>query len=152
MADRLNEEQRRHLMSRVRGQNTKPELQVRSAAHAMGLRFRLHRRDLPGKPDLVFPKWRIAIFVHGCFWHRHFGCHKASLPTTRSEFWATKLARNVERDAENTDRLKALGWSVGVIWECESRKPDQLRAHLTSIFTYEPAEPGCGPRSASPAR
>lgn len=92
---------------------------VRRAAHRLGYRFRLHRRSLPGRPDLVFPSRRAAIFVHGCFWHRHGGCRKASTPKTRVEFWEAKFARNVERDAEVQQRLRAAGWRVLVIWECE---------------------------------
>lgn len=107
------------LMGRIRGVDTGPEMTVRRAAHRLGYRFRLHRRSLPGSPDLVFPSRRAAIFVHGCFWHRHEGCRKASTPKTRVEFWQAKFARNVERDAEVQERLRAAGWRVLVVWECE---------------------------------
>lgn len=117
-------------MSRVRGKNTSPEMRVRRAAHALGLRFRLHRKDLPGKPDLVFPKHRLAIFVHGCFWHRHEGCSKASMPKTRLEFWQAKFDANVERDARVTRCLVEKEWRVAVIWECQTREPDELRDRI----------------------
>src|ERR1700730_6787194 len=108
-------------MSRVRGRNTSRELRVRKAAHAVGLRFRLHRKDLPGTPDLVFPKMHLALFVHGCFWHRHPGCPKASFSS--SQDWADKFASNIARDARVASDLKRLGWRVVVIWECETKKP-----------------------------
>lgn len=121
-------------MSRVRGKNTTPELKVRSAAHALGLRFRLHRRGLPGTPDLVFPKWRVAIFVHGCFWHRHAGCAKASNPKSRSGYWRKKFASNVERDLRNEALLRQAGWTVWTIWECETKDPELTRAKLIRAF------------------
>jgi len=128
--DRLTTEQRSRVMSRVRGKDTTPELIVRRIAHALGLRFRLQRRDLPGTPDLVFPRWRTAVFVHGCFWHRHPGCRRASIPQTRIEFWRSKLARNVERDRAASAALKKAGWRVAVVWECETINPDTVRNHL----------------------
>ena len=121
-------------MSRVKGKNTTPELRVRQLAHAMGLRFRLHRKDLPGRPDLVFPKYRIALFVHGCFWHRHPNCPKASLPKTRTEFWQSKFEKNVERDERTIASLRALGWDAQVIWECETKDSANLSRRLESIF------------------
>lgn len=122
-------------MSKVRGKNTKPEMAVRRAAHALGLRFRLHRRDLPGTPDLVFSKRKTAIFVHGCFWHRHEGCRKAGpAPKTRTTFWQAKFDRNTARDARNADALKEAGWNVATIWECETRNPEKLTDQLRSIF------------------
>ena len=111
-------------MSRVKGKNTTPEMRVRRAAHASGLRFRLHRKDLPGKPDLVFPKFRVAMFVHGCFWHRHNACSKASMPKSRTEFWRDKFDANVSRDARVEAELEALGWRVVTIWECETKLND----------------------------
>ena len=121
MTDRLTPERRSRLMSRVRSKNTKPELIVRSLVHAMGYRFRLHRRDLPGCPDLVLAAYKTALFVHGCFWHRHRGCRKASEPSTRVEFWTDKFRRNVARDRKNRARLLNAGWRVIVVWECETR-------------------------------
>ena len=121
-------------MSRVRGKNTTPEMRTRRCAHALGLRFRLHRKDLPGKPDLVFPKYRLAIFVHGCFWHRHPHCSKASSPKSRTEYWEAKFEANITRDAQVVKKLEAMGWRVEVVWECETRDRDALRKRLESIF------------------
>lgn len=122
MVDHISPERRSWLMSRVKGKNTTPEMRVRKIAHAMGLRFRLHRKDLPGNPDIVFPKYRVAMFVHGCFWHRHEGCAKATIPKTRTAFWQEKFDRNVIRDKKAIAELKALGWNTLVIWECETKK------------------------------
>src|SRR4051812_5135938 len=99
--DRISKTQRSANMRAVRGKNTAPELAIRKAAHRLGLRFRLHRKDLPGTPDLVFPKWRTVIFVNGCFWHGHVGCRRASIPSSNTEFWRAKLSKNVERDRKN---------------------------------------------------
>ncbi|OSZ69569.1 very short patch repair endonuclease [Sphingomonas sp. IBVSS2] len=137
MADRLTPERRSWLMSRVRGKNTAPELRVRRAAHALGLRFRLHRKDLPGKPDLVFPKHRVAMFVHGCFWHRHQGCPKASNPKSREDYWAEKFDANTSRDKRVTSELEALGWRVITIWECESRNNSELSDLIRSLVLEE---------------
>lgn len=106
-------------MARVRGKDTGPEMKVRRAAHAMGLRFRLHRKDLPGRPDLVFPKYKLAVFVHGCFWHRHAGCRRATMPATRADFWQAKFDATMTRDIRQVEALQALGWQVLVFWECE---------------------------------
>jgi len=124
------------VMSRIRSRDTNPELRVRRALHSMGYRFRLYRKDLPGTPDIVLPRHRTAIFVHGCFWHQHQGCRRASDPKTRREYWGPKLARNVERDGDHTVALKALGWRVIVIWECETSPADELRARLVEAFSY----------------
>lgn len=117
-------------MGRVAQKNTKPEMIVRRIAHGLGLRFRLHRRDLPGTPDLVFPSRRLAIFVHGCFWHRHPGCRLASMPKTRAEFWCDKFEANVGRDVQAMDDLRRLGWEPLVVWECETRQPVPLTKRL----------------------
>ena len=117
--DHLSSADRSALMARVRSSDTGPELKVRGLAHSMGLRFRLNRRDLPGTPDLVFPKHRLALFVHGCFWHRHSGCSRATIPKSHTEFWTKKLAANVARDRRDVRALEELGWRVLVIWECE---------------------------------
>lgn len=106
------------MMAGIRAQNTRPELKLRGALHAAGLRYRIYRKELPGKPDLVFPKFRAVIFVHGCFWHRHPGCGKATSPSTRPEFWADKFAKNVERDAQSRQALLDGNWRVGTVWEC----------------------------------
>ena len=105
-------------MSRVRGKDTKPELRVRSYLHAAGLRYVLHDKRLPGKPDLSFPSRQVAIFVHGCFWHGHEGCKRATLPATRPEFWQAKIEGNKERDRRDREALEALGWQVRVLWQC----------------------------------
>lgn len=119
-------EARRAVMRANKAKDTKPEVAVRRLLHAMGYRFRLHRRDLPGTPDVVFPGRRKAIQVHGCFWHQHEGCRRANVPGTRREYWAPKLARNVERDRASRARLEALGWSVTTIWECEVADHDAV--------------------------
>lgn len=121
-------------MSRVRSQNTSPELQVRKVAHSLGLRFRLHRRDLPGTPDMLFPKHKIALFVHGFFWHHHAGCKRAAIPPTRVAFWQQKLEQNVKRDSIALDKLRKAGWRPEVIWECQTRLPQDLSSRPKSIF------------------
>jgi DNA mismatch endonuclease (patch repair protein) len=126
---------RSRLMARVRGADTKPEIAVRRAAHALGYRFRLHRRDLPGSPDLVFPKLRKIIFVHGCFWHRHSGCKRTTAPKTRSAFWEEKFARNVERDRRNIADLQARGWACEIIWECETSDVERLKHQVDHILS-----------------
>jgi DNA mismatch endonuclease (patch repair protein) len=120
--DVLSPEQRRLNMSRIRGANTNPELRVRRALHAAGLRYRLHVRDLPGTPDLVLPRWRAAVFVHGCFWHGH-ACPAFRLPATRAAFWQEKIAANRLRDERQCGELLAKGWRVATIWECAVRGP-----------------------------
>lgn len=129
-------------MAKVGSKNTLPEQRVRKCAHALGYRFRLHRKSLPGSPDVVFPRLRKVIFVHGCFWHRHLGCPKAGLPKTRVEFWSEKFASNVTRDAANTQALERLGWQVLIVWECETR--DALRLVTTVGDFLGQAEPISG--------
>ncbi len=121
MADTISKERRSELMSRIRSKNSKVELAIRSLVHRMGYRFRLHRKNLPGKPDLVFPGRKKAIFVHGCFWHWHPDpdCKRARMPKSRQEFWKPKLEGNRRRDRENREKLSDLGWEVLEIWECE---------------------------------
>jgi len=119
-------EQRSRTMRAVRSRDTKPELTVRRFLHAAGLRYILHDRRLPGSPDLVFPKYRTVVFVHGCFWHQHANCPAASRPRFNTEYWSRKLTGNVERDARNRTSLEASGWRVLVIWECEIRERDAL--------------------------
>ncbi len=125
---------RSQMMSRIRGKDTIPELAVRRIAHAQGYRFRLHRRDLPGTPDLVFAGRRKVVFVHGCYWHRHQGCRLAYEPKSNVEFWSSKFMRNVARDQAALIALDQQGWSPLIIWECETRDSDmvaaRLRAHL----------------------
>jgi DNA mismatch endonuclease, patch repair protein len=117
--DRITPERRSWNMSRIQGKDTAPERRVRSLLHRCGFRFSLRRRELPGKPDIVLPRFQTAMFVHGCFWHRHTGCRNSVLPKTRSEFWSRKLSGNVERDRQNVRDLKRLGWRVLIVWECE---------------------------------
>lgn len=128
--DKLTAEARSALMAKVRSTNTDPELRVRRAAHAAGLRFRLHRRDLPGTPDLVFPRYKLAVFVHGCFWHRHPNCGRASMPASRGKFWSEKFAKNVARDKAAIVALGEEDWKVLVIWECETRDMAGMQARL----------------------
>lgn len=134
MVDNRTEASRSALMSRIGSKNTAPELVVRRLLHAMGYRFRLHRKDLPGTPDIVLPKLRKAIFVHGCFWHAH-GCRIGQPPKSRPEFWQPKLARNKARDAEKSEALRTAGWDVLTLWQCEIKErtllEEQLRAFLT---------------------
>lgn len=119
-------------MASVRGKDTGPELLVRRLAHAMGLRFRLHRSDLPGKPDLVLPKYQLVVFVHGCFWHRHEGCSRSTLPVARREFWTRKFESTVARDARQISLLESLGWTVLVIWECELKDIGSVQQRIAS--------------------
>jgi DNA mismatch endonuclease (patch repair protein) len=121
------------LMSRIRSSNTQPELAVRRFLHAMGFRFRLHRRDLPGQPDLVLPRHRLVIFVHGCFWHQHPGCRLASSPKSRQDYWGPKLSSTVERDRRNAGHLRDIGWRVETIWECDTREAERLAARVAEI-------------------
>jgi DNA mismatch endonuclease, patch repair protein len=123
------------LMGRVRGRDSKPEMVVRRLVHAEGYRFRLHRRDLPGTPDLVLPRLRKVIFVHGCFWHRHPACRRTTSPKTRAEFWATKFKLNIERDARKECELKALGWEVLIVWECETFNAAALASRLAVFLS-----------------
>jgi DNA mismatch endonuclease (patch repair protein) len=130
MVDRLTPERRSWLMSRVKSWDTTAELRVRRLAYALGLRYRLHRADLPGKPDIVFPGRKIALFVHGCFWHRHPGCPKTSTPKSNLAFWNEKFEANVARDARSVAALKKLGWKPLVIWECQTKDTRQLERIL----------------------
>ncbi|TKB46011.1 DNA mismatch endonuclease Vsr [Ferrimonas sediminicola] len=119
MVDTLTARQRSDLMSKVKSKDTSPEIVLRRVLHRLGLRFRLHRKDLPGHPDIVLPRYKAVVMVHGCFWHHHSGCKNATVPDTNTEFWMEKFARNVERDARVENELKELGWRVFVVWECE---------------------------------
>ena len=124
----------RRRMSRVGSKDTGPEMRVRQTAHALGYRYRLHARDLPGSPDLVFRGRRKVIFVHGCYWHRHPGCKRASMPSTRREYWQAKFDRNVARDADAEAALREAGWDVLVVWECETKDADALAARLSTFL------------------
>jgi DNA mismatch endonuclease (patch repair protein) len=122
-------------MSKIRSVNTRPEVTVRKGLHARGFRFRLHRKDLPGKPDLVLARYRVVIFVHGCFWHQHSGCRLASWPKSRGDYWGPKLKRNMERDALAEVRLTELGWRTLVVWECDTRSADRWVERLDRLVT-----------------
>jgi len=131
MTDHLTEERRSWNMSRIKGRNTKPEIQLRSLLHQAGYRFTVNatnNRKLPGRPDIVLPKYKTIIFVHGCFWHRHEGCKEATTPKSHTAFWKDKFAKNVARDKSNIEELKALGWNVIVVWECEIKRLKTLNA------------------------
>ena len=134
MADVLTPEKRHRCMSNIRSKNSKPEMIVRGLVHGMGYRYRLHKRDLPGKPDLVFSKKRKVIFVHGCFWHKHDCPQGNSNPKTNAEFWYSKRQSNQERDRKNIEDLKQLGWEVLVIWECSIKNQKELKNQLDSFL------------------
>lgn len=137
MADRLDKERRSWNMSRIRSKNTKPEMAVRRALHAAGFRFRLHVIDLPGKPDIVLPKWKAVVFIHGCFWHRHMGCKDATIPKTRTEWWEEKLSKNKNRDSASCDALVRSGWHVLVVWECSFKNlsSDVVSNHFINVVS-----------------
>ena len=132
--DTLTHAERSTRMGLIRGKDTKPELRVRSIAHRCGYRYRLHVSGLPGKPDLVFPRRRKVVFVHGCFWHRHLGCSLARLPKSRLSFWLPKLTNNRQRDVRNIARLRRAGWKVKVIWECETKSADRIEKKLRTFL------------------
>ncbi len=134
MPDTMTPEARSERMSRVRNKNTKPEKVVRSVLHGMGHRFRLHLAQLPGKPDIVLPRHRKVIFIHGCFWHRHGVCRALSVPGNNSDKWAAKFADNVRRDAEKLAAVRAAGWDVLVVWECELRDRAKLEQTLRAFM------------------
>lgn len=129
MTDTVDRNTRSRMMASVSSKDTTPELALRRALHALGLRYRLHCGNLPGTPDLTFPRFRAVCFVHGCFWHRHAGCHRTTDPTTRPDFWRAKFQANLERDRRARQQLLAAGWRVAIIWECSLRKD---RAERTS--------------------
>ncbi|MDP3736629.1 MAG: very short patch repair endonuclease [Hyphomonadaceae bacterium] len=141
MADVFEPDQRSAVMRAVKSKNTTPELAVRKAAHAAGLRFRLNRADLPGKPDLVFPASKTALFVHGCFWHGHDCARGARMPATNRDYWQTKIGRNMVRDKASLAALKRLGWRPHVIWECETRDPEKLGRLIVRKLKRSPARP-----------
>ena len=133
MADRLSKERRSWNMSRIRGRDTGPEVVLRSLLHRRGFRFSLHRNDLPGRPDIVLPKYQAVVFVNGCFWHRHAGCRYAYVPKARRQFWLRKFRDTVERDRRNLKDLRQRGWKVVVVWECRlARSPDRIADSLAA--------------------
>ncbi|MBF9195528.1 DNA mismatch endonuclease Vsr [Microvirga sp. BT290] len=139
MVDTRTPEQRRHIMQSVRSKNTGPEMIVRRIAHRLGYRFRVHRRDLPGTPDLVFPSRKKAIYVHGCFWHGH-RCSKGKLPKSRPEFWIPKISRNKERDLGAVAAMEAMGWDTLTLWQCETKDRDAVAKALVDFL----GPPGAG--------
>ena len=134
MADTLTIKQRKRCMSRIKGKDTTPEMVVRSLVHALGYRFRLHRKDLPGKPDLVLPRHKKVIFVHGCFWHMHTCKKGKSTPATNVKFWKNKREGNKKRDRRNIAALKKQGWEVLVVWECQLKNPDKLQQRIADFL------------------
>ena len=134
MADVLSKEQRHRCMSNIRGKNTKPELIVRKFLFSKGLRFRLHRKDLPGNPDIVLPKYKTVVFINGCFWHGHDGCKYYTLPKSNVDFWESKITNNKNRDVLNEIKLKELGWKVIRIWECEIRRIQNRNKSLERLY------------------
>ncbi|MBZ5650809.1 MAG: very short patch repair endonuclease [Acidobacteriia bacterium] len=132
--DTLTRLERSKRMSLIRGTDTKPELLVRTIVHKCGYRYRLHLSSLPGKPDLVFPRFRKALFVHGCFWHRHPGCSLARLPKSKLDFWIPKLTENRQRDIRNIAGLRRAGWDVGIIWECETADPEKIERKIRKFL------------------
>ena len=137
MADTVSKEVRSRIMSSVGRKNTKPERLVRSFLHSLGFRFRLHRRDLPGSPDIILPRHRVAVFVHGCFWHQHRGCPKSRKPTSNTDYWDRKLAENIKRDRQKLSKIKKLGWHVIVIWECEAKSLRALSRKFAKLLQPE---------------
>lgn len=152
MADIVTPEVRSRMMSRIHGRNTRPEIALRRALHGRGFRYRLNARKLPGSPDIVLPKWKTVLFVHGCYWHRHTDCPKASTPSSNVEFWDGKFKKNVERDALNILDLLDAGWRVGVVWECLiGRNPpnDLIRRLLAPHRSCRNVESGLSPQVQS---
>jgi DNA mismatch endonuclease, patch repair protein len=143
MTDRISKEHRSWNMGRIRGKDTEPEIRVRSLLHRLGYRFRLHDRNLPGRPDIVLRRYRTVIFVHGCFWHRHTGCRYAYSPKSRAAFWEEKFARNVVRDQDAEAALAGAGWRVATVWECETRDLLALADRLKELL----GEPGASDQS-----
>ena len=137
MPDRFTPQERSRIMSLVKGRDTKPEKIVRSLLHMMGYRFRLHRNDLPGKPDIVLQKRRKAIFVHGCFWHGHAGCRRAGRPQSNADFWNKKIDANMARDKKTQAELKNSGWDFLVIWQCEMKDLEKLQVNLKRFLEGE---------------
>ena len=133
MADVHSKEIRSYNMSRITGKNTKPEILIRKSLFSKGFRYNLHSKNLPGKPDIVLPKYKTVIFVHGCFWHGHEGCQYYVIPKTRTEFWLNKINTNIQNDMKNLISLKNMGWNVITIWECETKKKNNIKVLIDQI-------------------
>lgn len=137
MVDIVSEKKRSEMMAGVRQKNTKPELLLRKQLHRLGLRYRLHVKELPGSPDLVFPKYKTAVFVHGCFWHQHAGCRRSRRPGTRKEWWNEKLQKNIDRDKRQESTLRSGGWRVQIVWECEVlENVEEAARNLERLIRY----------------
>ncbi len=135
MADIFTKEKRSEIMARIQGKNTRPEIAIRSFLHRQGYRFRLHKKDLPGKPDIILPKYKTIIFVHGCYWHRHSSCKRGrSIPSTNKDFWLKKFRMTISRDKKNQRELHKLGWKVITFWECEVSENKKLNKKLKQTF------------------
>lgn len=149
MTDIVDKSTRSRMMSGIRGKDTKPEKVIRSALHSAGFRYRVHASDLPGKPDLVFPKYKAVILVHGCFWHRHSGCRWSTTPSSNTDFWKVKFTQNVQRDAQNIRDLRKLGWRIAVVWECALRLPrkDEVVSKIPTWLKSESRSLTLPPRS-----
>lgn len=132
--DHVSPERRSYIMRLVKPANSRTEIAVRRILHALGLRFRLHQKGLPGKPDVVLPKWRTVLLIHGCFWHRHPRCRKATTPKSRVDYWKRKFSTNVRRDRRVRRELEQLGWRVCIVWQCELRQPEKLAERLNAFF------------------
>jgi DNA mismatch endonuclease (patch repair protein) len=132
MTDIYSKEKRSNIMSKISGKNTKPELIIRRILRNLGIRYRLHKGDIPGKPDIVLKKYNKVIFIHGCFWHGHEGCKRSKRPETNKEFWNRKIDRNIERDKENEKQLYESGWDVIVIWQCQLKDLESLKLYLAN--------------------
>ena len=130
MVDKFSREERSRIMSRVKGRDTDPEKKVRSLLQAMGYRFRLNQKSLPGSPDIVLPKYKKTVFVHGCFWHGHKGCRRAARPTSNADFWNRKIEGNIKRDSVKLRELRKLGWKATVVWQCQIRDMRSLEKRL----------------------
>jgi DNA mismatch endonuclease, patch repair protein len=137
VADHVDAAKRSLIMAAVHSKDTEPEMLVRKIVHRLGYRYRLHRKDLPGKPDIVFPGRRKVIFVHGCFWHRHSNCKYASSPKSRIEYWQAKFDANVARDERNRQELDKAGWKILTLWQCELKNPDELAVQLNEFLSEE---------------
>lgn len=146
MVDHVSTARRSEIMASIHSVDTVPELTLRRMLHRLGYRYRIHLKNLPGRPDLVFPGRKKVIFVHGCFWHRHKGCAYTSIPKTRTEFWLEKFAANVERDRRNLRLLKEMGWGVKIVWECELKHPEKMLNKVVRFLNsnIEPVKQGSG--------
>ena len=151
MVDSISIERRSWNMSRIKGRDTKPEILVRSLLHRKGFRFRLHQKNLPGRPDIVLRKYGTVIFVNGCFWHRHKNCPDATLPKSKTEFWQNKFDQTVKRDKSNREKLISLGWKVLTVWECEATNTPRLLSLITNELINEDKQKNDSNHSCVPA-